>query len=156
MIVFIDIDGVIADCEHRLHYLEDKDYEKFYSEEEILKDQPIRAGIELFELLADSWQVELYVLTGRPYRTEKATRKWLNEHLPDWKDIPMLMRKDHDYRPSDVVKAEIIKKSLREEGSIIKDSDQEILLIDDDPKNVKGVEQACKKVKGIVFGSSRF
>lgn len=155
MLVFMDIDGVIADCNHRLHYLENKDYDSFYSQEEILQDRPIKAGIELFELLADNWMVELYILTGRPYRTEKATRLWLSEHLPDWKDIPMLMRNDHDFRKSEVIKAEIINKCLNEEGSIIKDSDQEILFIDDDPKNVKGVEDACGKVKGIIFGSSR-
>ena len=50
MLVFMDIDGVIADCDHRLKYLENKDYDKFYSEEMMKKDQPIQIGLNLLEM----------------------------------------------------------------------------------------------------------
>lgn len=41
--IVFDIDGVLADCSHRLKYIqgEDKDYDSFYSYDEILKDKPI-------------------------------------------------------------------------------------------------------------------
>ena len=34
--IVFDIDGVLADCSHRLHYIqgENKDYDKFYSDED--------------------------------------------------------------------------------------------------------------------------
>ena len=44
--IIFDIDGVLADCSNRLKYIkgEKKDYDKFYSDEEILKDKVIEAG----------------------------------------------------------------------------------------------------------------
>ena len=41
--IVFDIDGVLADCSHRLKYIQgkDKDYDKFYSDEEIMKDRLI-------------------------------------------------------------------------------------------------------------------
>lgn len=35
--IVFDIDGVLADCSHRLKYIQgkDKDYDKFYSKEEL-------------------------------------------------------------------------------------------------------------------------
>ncbi len=43
--IVFDIDGVLADCSHRLHYIQgdNKDYESFYSYDEVLKDMPILA-----------------------------------------------------------------------------------------------------------------
>ena len=150
----MDIDGVLADCSHRLKYLKDKDYETFYSPEKIMADQPIQIGLDLLEMFLGNWEVELYLLTGRPYRTEEVTKKWLKQYLPEFDCPPILMRKDHDYRSSAVVKAEIIKRSLNDKNSVCYGAD-EILFIDDDPKNVKAVEEACGKVQGIIFGSSR-
>lgn len=143
----MDIDGVLADCSHRLHYLKEKDYEKFYSEEEMLKDKVKRTGVDfLYEMIKDN---KIILLTGRPYRTEDATRIWLGRILPEFSRLEMVMRKNHDFRPSDVVKAELMKELT--DGS----EGETILFVDDDPKNVKAVEQACPNVQGIIFGSSR-
>ena len=152
MLVVLDIDGVLANCDHRLHYLNEKDYDSFYSEEEMLKDEPIKEGLELLEILLDNWEVELYLMTGRPYRTEDATRKWLSRQRQDFGELIMIMRKDHDYRPSDEVKLE---NMLKMEKLMNKDRDDSILFIDDDLKNVQAVEKGCGKVKGILFGTSR-
>ena len=154
MLVFMDIDGVIADCSHRLKYLENKNYDKFYSEEMMMEDQPIQIGLDLLGMFLGNWEVELYLLTGRPYRTEEITKKWLKQYLSEFDCPPILMRRDHDYRKSEVVKTEIVDKSLHNKNSVCYGAD-EILFIDDDPKNVKAVEEACGKVKGIVFGATR-
>lgn len=152
MIVVSDIDGVLADCSHRLHYLKEKNYEKFYSEEEMLKDRKIRSGEALLENLYDEWYEGIMYLTGRPYRTEEWTRKWIEEEtwLEGADSAIMLMRKNHDYRPSDIVKVETLQKYLEEiqyRG--------EILFIDDDPKNVVAMEKAVENCTGILFGASR-
>ena len=151
MLVYLDIDGVLADCEHRLHYLKEKNYEKFYSDQEIDNDRPIDKGFELLEMLMDTWEVELYLITGRPYRAEEITRKWLRERRSDYGDLTIIMRKDHDYRPSDILKPEIMKKNVEWANG----REEPIYFIDDDPKNVKAVEEACPEVTGFVFGSSR-
>lgn len=153
MIVISDIDGVLADCEHRLHYLKEKDYDKFYSEEEMLKDWPIKTGTFLLSALYRSpYDTAVVFLTGRPYRTEKWTRTWLREkaHFENAEFATILMRKDHDYRPSDIVKAEAISKYLDENPYR-----GEILFIDDDLKNVIAVERAVENCQGILFGTSR-
>lgn len=153
MIVFMDIDGVLADCEHRLHYLKEKNYEVFYSEDELMNDKPIETGISLLDILMSDPMCKIVLLTGRPYRTEKSTRKWLKEncYCADFEidNLDILMRKDHDYRPSEVVKVDILKNMKMDK------LDVPILFIDDDPKNVKAVEKGCGKVKGILFGTSR-
>ena len=46
--IIFDIDGVLADCSHRLHYLKDKNYDNFYSDEEIMKDKPIHDIMDIF------------------------------------------------------------------------------------------------------------
>lgn len=148
MIVFCDIDGIVADCTHRLKYLEKKDYEKFYSAEMIMEDAPIPAGIELIGLLVDSPTVTFNYLTGRPYRTQKTTSKWLAQFSLE--SPLMFMRHDHDFRKSEIVKAEIMKKYIEHEQP-----DDIILFIDDDPLNVAGVCSVDKRIVGITFGADR-
>ena len=152
MLVVFDIDGVLANCEHRLHYLKEKDYDKFYSEEEMLKDCAIDSGVWLLKNLYNEQHTAVVFLTGRPYRTEKWTREWLDKSasFENAKYATTLMRKDHDYRPSDVVKVETFKKYLKEQPYR-----GEILFIDDDPKNIKAMEKAFPCVKGLLFGTER-
>lgn len=144
MIIVMDIDGCLADCSHRLHYLKEKDYDKFYSEEEILKDTPIRAGEDLlYELFGHN---NIILVTGRPYRTENTTRIWLSRLNSQYADLEMYMRKDHDYRPSSVVKVEILNKlGIKDiEGS-------SVFFIDDDPENVKAVQETFPNAQGLLF-----
>lgn len=147
MLVFMDIDGCLADCSHRLHYLKEKNYDRFYSDEEILRDTPILEGFELFNAFFQNWDVELVILTGRPYRTEDATKEWLRRqgYVPE----KMIMRRNHDYRPSEIIKTEAIQKYIQDKEV------RSILLIDDDPKNVVAVEKAVENCIGILFGTSR-
>ena len=51
--IVFDIDGVLADCSHRLHYIQKpiKDYDKFYSDKEILKDKVLKNGQMLFNAI---------------------------------------------------------------------------------------------------------
>lgn len=152
MLVMFDIDGVLADCEHRLHYLKEKDYDSFYSKEEMLKDWPISSGVGLLKNLYNGGYAAVVFVTGRPYRTEEWTRGWLKNvvRFENAEFATILMRKDHDYRPSDVVKVEAIKKYLEENPYR-----REVLFIDDDPKNVIAVEKAVENCTGILFGTER-
>lgn len=151
MIIFCDIDGILADCSHRLPFLENKDYDRFYSPKEIMEDTPIWAGLEFAEALMNSEFSEFGFLTGRPYRTEEATRKWIaKNHYYELSKVPMFMRHDHDYRKSEIIKAEIMKKYIEHEKP-----EDTIIFIDDDPLNVAGVCKELPQVKGLVFGAER-
>lgn len=151
MIILCDIDGVLADCSHRLPFLENKDYDRFYSPKEIMEDTPIWVGFEFAEALMNAEFGEFGFLTGRPYRTEGATRAWLRKHhYYELSQVPMFMRHDHDYRKSEVIKAEIMGKYIEHEHP-----EDTILFIDDDPLNVANMRKLHPQVKGLVFGAER-
>ncbi len=62
--IAFDIDGVLADCSHRLHYIQgdDKDYDKFYSDEEILKDiERISSNYKNDVINFDKWFTVIYL-----------------------------------------------------------------------------------------------
>ena len=157
MLAIFDIDGVLADCEHRLHYLKDKDYDRFYSADAMAGDRPIKDG---FELLKTFYKADADVLffTGRPERTRQTTEEWLRYYLPDdlyYRTVQMLMmRKDGDYRPSPIVKREMFDR-MRLNMNKITAMDEPVLFIDDDPENVKAICNDFQLVTGIVFGIKR-
>lgn len=92
LIVF-DIDGVLANIEHRAVYLEgDKpDWVKFYSSAEIAKDVPVPSIISVYKHFLVSARVEVW--TGRCISTALITRKWLQKHA----GLPA----DTKFRPKD-------------------------------------------------------
>ena len=146
MKIFMDIDGVLANIDHRLRYQKEKDYDRFYSPEELSKDTAIPMGIRMLE---DFWELERIIyVTGRPERTRDATKRFLAKEAIDSPIAEnLLMRKDGDHRPSDVIKIELIGQALRE--------GEEAIFIDDDPKNVIAVEKAFPRVTGIIFSARR-
>lgn len=107
--VIFDLDGTLANIEHRLHHIKKrpKDYEKFYGA--VMDDEPIGNMI----LLAQSLFCDIVILTGRrgDRKTEEATLKWLKEH-----DVPfnwLIMRRPGDYRPDHIVKWELFTEEVR-------------------------------------------
>ncbi len=166
----IDIDGVVADISHRLHYMQEKNYEKFYDEEELAEDKPIRAGIDLVNRLFLSEDSLVVFITGRPYSTNKATREWLDRHSVNYSRL-IFYREDGDYRPSPEVKAERMKQIVDEVNDMFgkakdakkfgraKDIEElvmgNIYFIDDDPENVEAIEEAYPNVAGIIFSTKR-
>lgn len=160
-----DIDGIVADITHRLHYMKEKNYEKFYSEEELAKDEEIVAGINLVNKLYKSDDSFVVFMTGRPESTYTATRKWLYGHEVKHCQY-VFFRANGDYRPSPIVKVEGVERVIAEAKKLLdaasKDgiTDDELKLgniyfIDDDPKNVQAVEEEYPDITGIVFTTKR-
>lgn len=151
-LIICDIDGVLADCSHRLHYLKERNYEAFYSVANIMEDKLITRGDRMVDMMASSWGSRcLCLLTGRPERTRKITEMWLSYMGVRYTKI--YMRKDGDHRPSPEVKVDLIKEMMKENR--ISDLTLSGYFIDDDPENVKAVCKAFPNITGITFGVGR-
>ena len=148
--VFIwDIDGTLANAEHRIHHLANTpiDWDAFL--EGAYKDELIPAGATLYNLLvtqcrqlghliqnneleADIPYVD--VMTGRPERFREPTMKWFEASgllLP--RDVHM--RPDDDHRPDSVLKIEMYER-------IYKDQETVLAVFEDRDRCVKAWRQA--------------
>lgn len=125
--IVFDIDGVLADCSHRLKYIqgEDKDYDKFYSKEELWKDKPIKAGMNIldalhrFEVMRDNPRLtefygEVIFITGRNESCRDTTYNWLYNNILERGTVyhKLYMRPKNDYRPAHEVKKDLIEKHI--------------------------------------------
>lgn len=179
VLIICDIDGVLADCEHRLKYLHRKDYNAFYSIK-MADDTVIKEGLSLLKALRNgaSNSSTVCYATGRPKRTRNLTLNWLEaKYAPQAYSDRLYMREDGDYRPSPELKVEQVEQILKNRGvissnslidalkamtttvaSIItgeKESLPIVYFIDDDPKNIKAVCEKFPFITGITFGTKR-
>lgn len=121
-----DIDGVLADVSHRLHYLDVHRWERFFraAEDDPLLDE----GAD--RLREAQLEHDVVYLTGRPERNRGLTRQWLARH--DLPTGPLYMREDDDLRPARFVKREVLRRLAR--------SREIVSVIDDDPSVVRMLE----------------
>lgn len=106
MIYLVDIDGTLADCEHRLHFIQTKpaDWRGFFAA--CVWDSPIPEVIQTVKLLAAAGARIIY-LSGRSDEILDETGQWLrDQNLPDHLNI--YMRKAGDHREDSIVKAELL------------------------------------------------
>lgn len=108
--ILFDIDGTLADIEHRRGYLDqDKpDWKSFNAE--MGGDTPNAPVVALYKSLWMSDAYELILVTGRNERSRSLTEKWLT-----WNEIPfdqILMRPDNDSRADHIIKEEILNRLL--------------------------------------------
>lgn len=114
--ILFDIDGTIADIEHRRGFLDGDrpDWNKFNAA--MGDDTPNWPIVSLYKTL---WQSEVYDLifvTGRNEKFRAVTEQWLV-----WNEIPfsrMLMRANKDHRADHIVKEEILDR-LVAQGTVI-------------------------------------
>ena len=102
--VIFDIDGTLADCDHRRHHVQGskKDWAAFYAGMEADQGRPNVIG-----LLRHLSTIRCAILvTGRPETYRNVTKIWLNQHGCDgWGAL--FMRKDGDFRADTEIKKEI-------------------------------------------------
>ena len=128
-IAVFDIDGVLADVRHRLHFVESrpKRWHAFFAAAEA--DGLLAEGAALLRSLSATHEVRY--LTGRPERLRAVTEAWLRDYtLPS---EPLAMRPARDRRPSRVFKRDQLTAWLAEDRRIE-------LVVDDDPQVVAMVE----------------
>jgi phosphoglycolate phosphatase-like HAD superfamily hydrolase len=110
--VIFDIDGTLADIEHRRVYLDGDrpNWTKFNAH--MGDDTPNIPVVELYHTLWASGTYDLQIVTGRNEAFRKVTETWLT-----WNEIPfnrVTMRADKDNRPDNIIKAEILQMMLAE------------------------------------------
>ena len=118
-----DIDGVLADVHHRLHFLERrrKDWAGFFAAAP--DDPPLAQGVARAREAAA--ECEVVYVTGRPERCRDDTVTWLNEHhLPRGR---LVMRASRDHRPARVAKPELLRELARDRVvAVVVDDDLEV------------------------------
>ncbi|MBW3574663.1 MAG: hypothetical protein KY450_07320 [Actinobacteria bacterium] len=135
----IDIDGVLADVGHRLHFLRrrPKDWNGFFSAART--DPPHPEGLALAAELASGHEIVL--LTGRPERCRADTEAWLAEHGVDHELL--VMRPAGDRRPAAEVKVGLLRVLAR---------DREVAVVVDDDVLVAAVGAAGYPVRLATWG----
>lgn len=111
MFYVFDLDGTLANAEHRVHFLkqEPKDWESFLAAQ--YKDTPILSVVHVFNaLVAADYRVEIW--TGRKQKYEYATRNWLNLNGVNAMLTTIRMRSDGDRREDYEVKAEYLQYGI--------------------------------------------
>lgn len=126
----IDIDGVLADVRHRLHYLETKpkDWGGFFAG--IPDDPALPEGRAVVDRLAVDH--ELIYLTGRPSATRTETQAWLDRH--GFPRARLIMRSTRDRRPARQTKPALLR-DLTADGRRVG------VVVDDDPLVCDALEQ---------------
>ena len=109
-IILFDIDGTLANIEHRRGYLDQEkpDWKSFNAE--MGGDTPNAPIVALYKALWAADNFELILVTGRNERSRAITEQWLT-----WNAIPfdqMLMRPDNDFRADHLIKEDILKQLL--------------------------------------------
>lgn len=135
-----DMDGTLADCSHRLHYVKflyketygapytkppkkSKDYDSFYKA--CGGDTPIQWAIDLFKIVKR--QGETLILTGRSEICRQETNDWLilHEIMYDY----ICMRPDKNSEQDHILKPRMLEDFLR-------DKDYQVQFIVDDRNRV--------------------
>ena len=126
----IDLDGVLADVRHRLHFLESKpkDWEGFFAG--IPADPVLAEGRAVVDRLAGDH--ELIYLTGRPSSTRKETQAWLDLH--GFPRARLIMRSGRDRRPARQTKPALLRE-LTADGRAVG------VIVDDDPQVCDALER---------------
>ncbi|MCW2777384.1 MAG: hypothetical protein JWN17_1109 [Frankiales bacterium] len=129
-----DIDGVLADVSHRLHFVQGrpKDWDAFF---DAAVDDPVLAqGLALAQESAKDCDV--VYLTGRPERCRDDTLGWLSRNeLPDGE---LVMRSGTDRRPARLAKPPLLRRVAR--GRVV------AVVVDDDEQVCDAYERAGHRV----------
>jgi len=129
-----DVDGVLLDVSERFRIAKElvesgreRDFWRvFFREELLLLDKPRGISIELINSRVGRYG--LIVITGRPANLYKIT---LEQIVQNFKLRPtkIFMRRVNDYRPSTIVKLELIEKALNEGYEVVEYHDDDLQVL---------------------------
>lgn len=147
-VFIVDIDGTIADCSHRLHYIQNGNHDWTGFFKACVNDTPIWEVIDTIRLLEKSYAT-IIMVTGRSNEVENETRYWLMDY-----GIPchgLYMRKAGDHREDSIVKSELLSQLLEDRNIGLKD----IVAVFEDRQHVVDMYRA-KGLKVLQVAEGNF
>lgn len=105
MILIVDIDGTLANLEHRLHFVDKEkptpeDWDKFFDPDLVVKDTPIALSKEAMQICSDYFD-DIVFLTGRIEELREITAAWLDEYFSIDPDEDHLFMRPQDMNVTD-------------------------------------------------------
>lgn len=108
MKIIFDIDGTIADCRHRRHFVTNGNHDWKSFNESMVMDTPIEPIVKLYLNLKFNCSHDIILVSGRGEDYRLHTQEWLGEHGIDASEVNLKMRPFKDYRPDWEIKEEIL------------------------------------------------
>lgn len=111
--IICDLDGTLADCAHRRHHVQEKNWPAFYAG---IADDPLNEPVRELLRLGHGAGYQIVLCSGRPEEYRQITLDWLDKY-----DIPfdlLFMRPSGDYRADYIVKTEMLERMRRAEFDI--------------------------------------
>lgn len=130
MLVVFDLDGTLANIEHRLGFVRSKPKNWPAFDAGIPNDKVNEPVAEVFRTLKAAGNQVIFA-SGRSDITRAATVAWLDKHGFWDADSRLYMRKAGDYRSDDIVKEEILDEIVKEYKKLPD------MVFDDRPRVVK-------------------
>jgi len=125
-VVIFDIDGTLADIEHRRYLVEGdkKDFDAFYC---MMTEDGIKSEIRGLcnSYHANGWEV--FIFTGRPEFYRTITEKWLKDKAVFYSELWMRPA-DKQYTPDYIIKQEMLDKLARPVHIVFDDRDQVVRM----------------------------
>jgi hydroxymethylpyrimidine pyrophosphatase-like HAD family hydrolase len=122
-IVLCDIDGTVANNDHRQHLLKEfKDWDKFFLE--LKNDHPIFSIIDIVQRYYDD-NKNICFITGRPERYRAETKEWLEQFFKF--QFQLIMRKDGDARNKVEIKKELFHTNFNSQEILISIENDKLL-----------------------------
>ncbi len=120
-----DIDGVLADVRHRLHFVarRPKDWRAFFAA--AVNDLPLDDGVQRAHSARAKGHTIIY-LTGRPENYRAATTTWLETYGLPAGDVHM--RRADDHRPARYTKVAVLRE-LAKAGDIAEFVDDDVAVV---------------------------
>lgn len=142
-VVICDIDGTIADIEHRRHYVrgEVKDWKGFFSE---MDKDTVREDVYTILKKKEEEGNKIIFVSARPEDYKDVTTKWLLDNVPLKSELMLFMRRSGDTRDDTIVKEQIYNSYLK--------SMNISLVIDDRPKVIRMWESLSLNVLDVGSG----
>ena len=136
-----DIDGVLADVSHRVHFLDQEpaDWSSFFAH--AASDGTHAEGLQL--LWEAATECDIAYLTGRPEWCRHDTQAWLRgQGLPE---ATLVMRRNGDHRPARLVKPTLLRALAQ--GRVV------AVVVDDDLAVCDAYEKAGWTVLRALWAS---
>lgn len=108
-IILCDVDGTIANVDHRLNYVRDKNWDQFF--DAMYNDKPIFSTYDKMIKDVDSNNAFLIFVTGRTEKYREMTIDWINKHYNLYRTSYLLfMRPNGNYSKDFLLKEYFLTK----------------------------------------------